>query len=667
MTGDPGRAGADDGACYIAAFSDDWTALMHEKEATPADVAPAAGHAATKPAELLRARRFAPFFATQFLGAFNDNVFKNALIIMVTFGIADAAMTHQLVNIAAGLFILPFFLFSALAGQFADRDDKAQYMRRIKFAEIVIMAVGAAGFLLGSIPLLLAVLFATGAQSTFFGPAKYAILPQHLPTRELTSGNALVETGTFLAILLGTIGGGLLVSVGGVGPLLVAVCVVAVAVLGYGASRAIPPAPPARPDLEIRYNLVAETVALMRHVSTNRTVFLCVLGISWFWFLGTVYLTQFPNFTRLVLGGDATVATFLLALFSVGIGGGSLLCEKLSRGRIEAGLVPIGAIGMTVFGLHLGLTDSAATGAPVNALAFVSEPGNWPVIIDLVMIAMSGGLYIVPLYTLVQHLSETAHRARVIAGNNVINALFMVGASLLAMAVLGSGFSIAALFLLVSLLNVGVAVFIFGKAPEFLFRMLGWLLVHSLYRIRKQDLSHIPAQGPALLVSNHVSFADAVILHAVCPRHLRFVIDADIYRTPVLNWLFRAVGAIPVTDPRVDRHLVRQGYDRIAEALAAGDLVCIFPEGGITRDGEIGTFKNGIGKIVQRTPVPVIPVALRGLWGSFFSYAGGRAMRGLPRKLFARITVLAAAPVAPDDVNAADLRARVIELRGDER
>jgi 1-acyl-sn-glycerol-3-phosphate acyltransferase len=278
---------------------------------------------------------------------------------------------------------------------------------------------------------------------------------------------------------------------------------------------------------------------------------------------------------------------------------------------------------------------------------------------------MSGGLYIVPLYTLVQHLSEPASRARVIAANNVLNALFMVAAATLAILVLGMGYSIADLFLLVALLNLVVAIFIFGKAPEFLFRMLGWLLVHSIYRVRKQDLSHIPAEGPAVLVSNHVSFADAVIVHAACPRHLRFVMDAHIYKLPVLNWLFRAVGAIPVTDPRTDRDMVRRSYDLIAEALEKGDVVCIFPEGGITRDGEIGKFKNGIEKIVRRTPVPVVPIALRGMWGSFFSYAGGRAMRSLPRKLFAKITVVASAPVAAEDVNAADLQQRVMALRGE--
>ncbi len=614
---------------------------------------------------LLGARRFGPFFGTQFLGAFNDNLFKNALIIMITFGVADAASVNGLVNLAAALFILPFFLFSALAGQLADRSDKAAYMRGIKLAEIGIMVLGAVGFLLQSVPLLMGVLFLTGAQSTFFGPAKYAILPQHLGPRELVGGNALVEAGTFLAILLGTIAGGVLVSAAGFGPVAVAVAVLLVAVAGYGSSRGIPPAPPDAANAPLRWNIAAESVALVRRLGGNRTVLLSVLGVSWFWFIGTVYVTQFPNFTRLELGGDASVATLLLALFSVGIGLGSFACEKLSRGRIEAGLVPIGAIGMTVFGIHLGFVDRPAADAALGAWQFVAAPGSWRVMLDLVLIAAFGGLYIVPLYTLIQHLAEPAERARVIAANNILNAGFMVAAAALAVAVLGSGYTIGELFLLISVVNIAVTVFIFIQAPEFLFRMLGWLLVHSLYRVRKHGLEQIPEQGPALLVSNHVSFADAVILHAVCPRRLRFVMDSDIYSVPVLNWLFRAVEAIPVGDPRRDRELVRRSYELIAEALEKGQLVCIFPEGGITRNGEIQKFKNGVEKIVRRTPVAVVPVALRGLWGSFFSYYGGRAMRGLPRRLLARVDIFVGAPVAPDDVSTRDLQARVAGLLGE--
>ncbi len=621
----------------------------------------------TNALSLLGRRRFLPFFVTQFLGAFNDNVFKNALIIMITFSIAESAASSNLVNLAAGLFILPFFLFSALAGQLADRSDKAVYMRRIKLAEILIMIGGAAGFFLNSVPILLVVLFFMGTQSAFFGPAKYAILPQHLKTGELVSGNALVESGTFLAILLGTIGGGVLISTETYGRQAVGITVLSVALLGFVASRGIPAAKSNNPGLSINYNLAGETIAVLKHLGGNRTIFLSVLGISWFWFLGAVYLTQFPNYTKLVLLGDAGVATTLLALFSVGIGIGSFICEKISRGRIEVGIVPIGAIGMTIFGIHLGMYEPAAGTQIQNTIAFIETPENIFVLIDLLLISISGGLYIVPLYTLVQHLSDPERRSRVIAANNILNAIFMVGAAALAIVVLGAGYSISELFLLIALINIGVSIYIFGKAPEFLFRMLGWLLVHSFYRVEKQNLYHIPEQGGVVLVSNHVSFADAIIIHAICPRRLRFVMDNDIYSLPVLNWLFRSVGAIPVADPRKDRHLVRKSYELIADALEKGEAVCIFPEGGITRNGEIQSFKKGIEKILSRTPVPVVPIALRGLWGSFFSFHGSGAMRGLPRRWFSRISVVADSAVPADSVSAVRLQQAVQSLRGTER
>jgi 1-acyl-sn-glycerol-3-phosphate acyltransferase len=629
--------------------------------------APLDNHTAVTPMGLMRLRRFLPFFVTQFFGAFNDNVFKNALIIMITFGVADTASVNNLVNIAAALFILPFLLFSSLAGQLADRSDKSTYIRRIKFIEILIMLLAAVGFYLNSINLLLAVLFLMGAQSAFFGPAKYAILPQHLKTRELTTGNALVESGTFLAILLGTIGGGLLINIDSLGKTLVASCVIVIAIVGYFSSRKIPSAKAEQPDLKLNFNLVSESIKVVKHLGTNRTVMLSVLGISWFWFLGAVYLTQFPNYTKTVLGGDAGVATLLLALFSVGIGLGSFVCEKLSRGRIEAGLVPIGAIGMTIFGLHLGFYTPAPVVETIDAIGFLNSPGSYRVLFDLLLIAVFGGIYIVPLYTLVQHLSEVQHRARVIAANNIINTFFMIVAAALSIVVLGAGYTIGELFILISAFNVLVAIYIFGKAPEFIFRMIGWILIHTAYRVKKHELQNIPEHGAAVIVANHVSYADAIIFHAIIPRRTRFVMDNEYYVLPVLNWLFRSVGAIPVADPRVDRHLVRKSYDLIAMALEKGDVVVIFPEGGVTRSGDIMPFKKGIEKIVARTPVPVVPMALRGMWGSWTSFANGSAMSRLPRRFFSKITLIAGPAVAPEAVSSSGLHDTVSALRGDER
>ena len=620
------------------------------------------------PSILMRSRRFLPFFITQFFGAFNDNVFKNALIILITFGVANSTETNTLVNIAAALFILPFLLFSALAGQLADRWDKSLFIQRVKQCEIAIMLLGAIGFYFDSIPLLLGVLFLMGAQSAFFGPAKYALLPQHLQSSELTTGNALVESGTFLAILIGTLCGGLLISMGDNGTTATAICVICFAIIGYLSSRSIPSAPSVKPDIKLNFNLFSESIQLVKYVKSERSIFLCVLGVSWFWFLGTIYLTQFPNYTKTILNSDASVATLLLALFSVGIGLGSFICERLSRGRIEAGLVPIGIIGMTVFGFHLGAyTPMSVSAEPMNALTFLTSEGSIRVLLDLSLISMFGGIYIVPLYTLIQHLSAAEHRARIIAANNIINTLFMVSAAAMAIIVLGGDATISDLFIYISVINIAVSIYIFGKAPEFIFRMLGWILIHSAYRVRTQGLQNIPATGPAVVIANHVSYIDAIIFHALIPRRTRFVMDNEIYSVPVLNWLFRSVGAIPVTDPRIDRHIVRQSYELIANALEKDEVVVIFPEGGITRNGDVMPFKKGIEKIIKRTPVPIIPMALQGMWGGWSSYANGAPFSSIPRGILSRISVVTGTKIEPENVSAAELFKVICELRGDQK
>ena len=301
---------------------------------------------------LLKERRFLPFFITQFLGAFNDNVFKNALIILITFQAIDPAQSNMLNNLSAALFLLPYFLFSATAGQLADKYEKSHLMRWIKFLEIVIMLGAAVAFIMNSLPLLIGLLFLMGWQSTLFGPVKYSILPQHLRPEELVGGNGWVEMGTNMAILLGILLGSILITFQQ-GAYWVAGAVVVLAVLGYLSSLAIPPAPPAAPDLKINWNPLSETWRILRFTHGNFAVFQSVLGISWFWFLGSVYITQLPNFIKLSLGGSEHVITLLLMLFAIGIGIGSLLCERMSGRRVELGLVPFGSIGLTVFGVDL--------------------------------------------------------------------------------------------------------------------------------------------------------------------------------------------------------------------------------------------------------------------------------------------------------------------------
>jgi 1-acyl-sn-glycerol-3-phosphate acyltransferase len=619
---------------------------------------------------LLRERRFLPFFCTQFLGAFNDNVYKNALVIMLAFHAAaiTSLSSGTLVNLCAGLFILPFFLFSATAGQLADKYEKSTIIRYVKLLEIGIMVIGAFGFIEQNLALLISALFLMGLHSTIFGPVKYSILPQHLQPDEIVGGNGLVEMGTFLAILLGTILGGLLVAQAQFATL-VSVTVIGVACLGYLTSRAIPAAPPAAPDLKINWNPVTETWANLKFTKQNRTVFLSVLGISWFWFYGATLLAQFPNYCKDVLGGNEHVATLMLTMFSVGVGSGSLLCEKLSGHKVEIGLVPFGSIGLTVFALDLWFASPAAVGgALVGAAEFLARAGSWRILFDLVMIGVFGGFYIVPLYALIQTRSERSHQSRIIAGNNILNALFMVVSAGMAVGLLGAGFTIAQIFLVIALLNAAVACYIYTLVPEFLMRFLIWLLVHSVYRLDKSGLEKIPEEGAAVIVCNHVSFVDALIIAAACRRPIRFVMDHNIFRIPVLSFIFRTGKTIPIAPMRENPALLEKAYEDIAAALRDGDLVAIFPEGKLTQTGELNPFRSGITRILERTPVPVVPLALRGLWGSFFSRMGGRAMSDLSRLApFRRVALVAGEVQAPASVTPESLQQIVLALRGDSR
>ena len=615
---------------------------------------------------LLGARRFAPFFWTQALGAFNDNVFKNALVILVTFGIAGLSDDQRAlyVNLAAGLFILPFFLFSAFAGQLAEKYEKARLIRGIKLLELGIALLAAMGLAMQSVPFLLAVLFLLGLQATLFGPVKYAILPQHLHHTELVGGNALVEAATFLAILLGTMLGGWLVTVPG-GAAWVGGTVIAVAVIGYLSSRAVPLAPAAAPELVMRWNPVTETLRNIAFTRGNRTVFLSVLGISWFWFYGAMFLSQLPAYTKLTLGGGEQVVTLLLTVFSLGIGLGSLLCERLSGRKVEIGLVPLGSIGLTVFGVDLYFAaPGVAEGTVLGARAFIATVGNHRVLWDLLLIGVFGGFYIVPLYALIQTRSEASHRSRIIAGNNILNAAFMVVAAGLAIGFLKAGLSVPQLLLVTALMNAAVALFIYSLVPEFLMRFLVWMLIHLPYRVRVQGLEKIPDEGAAIVAGNHVSFVDALIVGGSIRRPVRFVMYHKIFRIPVLNFIFRTARAIPIAPAKEDEALLKRAYEEIEAALREGELIGIFPEGGLTPDGTMQEFKTGIERILARTPVPVIPFALCGLWESMWSRRDSRLRRArLPRRLRARIELRIGDPVAGETLTAADLQQQVAALR----
>ncbi|MGN6328632.1 MAG: MFS transporter [Rhodanobacter sp.] len=617
---------------------------------------------------LLGKRRFAPFFWTQALGAFNDNAFRNALLMLVAFrmGLDDHTVSLY-TNFAPALFILPFFLFSATAGQLAEKFEKTRIIRAVKLFEIAAMVVAAIGFYTHHVTLLLVVLFMMGMHSTVFGPIKYAILPQALKPAELVGGNGLVEMGTQLAILIGMIAGNALMLVAGVGPLLASGATIAVAVAGYLVCRRIPAAPATAPDLKFNWNPFSETARVLRITREDRAVWNAVLGISWFWFFGTVLIAQLPNYTRETLGGDGTVNTLVLTLFSVGSGIGALLCERLSGKRVEIGLVPLGAFGLTVFGVDLYFArHGIASVRGLDWLAFLHGAGSWRVALDLALIGVFAGFYVVPLFAFVQARAPREKLSRIIAGNNIVNALLIVLAAGFGLGLGALGLGASQIFLATALLNVAVATYIFTLVPEFLMRFVTWVLVNTLYRVRADGLQHVPEDGPVLLVCNHVSYMDPLLLMANLRRPVRFVMYYRIFNIPLMSFLFRTARAIPIAGYKEDAAVLQQAYDAIDDALAAGEVVCIFPEGGLTGDGRIAPFRPGVEKILARRPVPVVPLALRGLWGSVWSRRDSRLHRArLPRRFRARVELVAGAPLEPAQASAEALEARVKELRGE--
>ena len=619
---------------------------------------------------LLRTRRFAAIFWTQFLGAFNDNLLKNALVILIAYrSLTVLGLTTQsLVSLCGGLFILPFFLFSATAGQLADRFPKHLLVRAVKSVEIAIMVAAALGFWRENLWLLLAALFLMGTHSSIFGPVKYSILPQLLTPDELVGGNALVESGTFLAILLGTIAGGAAVAFGEAGLGVLGVALIGVAVAGLIVGCLVPATPAQNPALRVELNPVPPTLETYRLTRRTRSVFLAVLGTSWFWFYGSIVLSMLPTYSRDFLHVSEDVVTLFLALFCVGIGVGSLLCEVLSGRKLELGLVPFGSLGMTWFAFDLFLAGGSPSAAPVGELrgigAFLASAGGVRIAIDLVLLALFSGFFIVPLNTFIQERTSEGERSRVIAGGNVLSSLFMVVASILLAGLLAWGVSFPHVFLLLAVANALASIWVYRVLPEFFFRFVAWMIASVLYRLKVVGRDRIPLEGAAVLVCNHVTFVDWLVIASACKRPIRFVMYHGFFKAPLLGWFFRDAKAIPIAPAHESMTTMRAAFERVARELEDGELVCIFPEGKITSDGEMNPFKPGVEKIVQRTPVPVIPMALRGLWGSFFSRKGGKAMRRPFRRFWSRIELVVGEPVPPAEVKAPDLARRVAALGG---
>ena len=627
---------------------------------------------------LLRERRFAPLFWVQFLGAANDNVFKFAFTLLATYSAATwgGVDSRYAAFLIGALFIAPFLLFSATSGQLADKAEKSRLIRRLKDAEIAVMGLAAVGLTLQWPWVIYVAMFLIGLQATVFGPVKYSYLPQHLDASELTRGNGLIEMATFVAILLGTIVAGLLIErFAAEGAAVVALAIVLLAIAGRAAAALIPHSPAADAALRINWNPLSETVANLKLASRDRTVFNSILGISWLWFFGSIFLTSLAPFAREVLGADEAVVTLLLAIFSIGIGVGSLLTDRLSGRKVEIGLVPLGSIGMTVFALDLYFASQSMlpTGAPLQSVnEFLARYGAWRIIADLALLSAFAGLYSVPLYALIQSRAAKTHVARIVAANNILNALFIIVASLAAAALSARGLTIPQLFLVAALMNAAVAAFIYRLVPEFLLRFVAWLVVHALYRVRSIGTERLPEAGPAVLVCNHVSFVDAVVIMGESPRPIRFVMDHNIFKIPILRTFFNQLKAIPIASAKRDPDTLQRAHRSIQDALEEGEMVCIFPEGRITDTGDLYPFKQGVRRIVERNPVPVIPMALRGLWGSFFSRYGGEAFSlpvdaRLRRGLRSKLEFIVGEPIPPAIATAELLMQSVQALRGPQK
>lgn len=608
--------------------------------------------------QLLKERRFAPLFCTQFLGALNDNLFKTALVFLVTFGaLAEGHDTALWTPMLHGLLILPFFLFSAMAGQLADKYEKARVVRYVKLGEVAVMGVAAAGFLMGNAVLLAVALFLMGTQSAFFGPVKYAILPQMLGRESLVSANALIGTATFVAILVGTMGGGLLMETS-YASTVTAVLVLVVAVWGFLASRRIPEAPASAPELRFDWNPFRQMRRVCRYALEDETVWRSILGISWFWFFGATLLTLLPVYSKSVLHVNEQVLTFFLMVFCVGIGVGALLCGRAARYRIELGLVPVGALGLSLFLLDLYFATMfyRASMNPVGLGAFLAASGSLRIVIDLFGVAMSGGLYVVPLNALVQARSPRDKRSRILSASGILSAMFMVVSSAMTLAYAALGIPSVYTYLVLAVMNAAVLCYILRLVPDVVLRLLVWLLVRVFYRLRVSGLDNVPETGPVVLAANHVTYVDALILSAALTRPIRFVMYYKFGELPLVGRVLKRARVIPIASGRENPELLCRAMDQIADALREGDAVCIFPEGSLTDDGGMRDFRKGIERIVERTPVPVVPLGLRGLWGSLFSRARRRF------GFWSRVGVAIGKPIPVSEVSARRVQERVAAL-----
>lgn len=608
---------------------------------------------------LLARRRFSPLFAAQSLGVFDDILFRNALVLAVVLrGSTFAGLsTERVVALVAALYVLPYLALSGWAGQLGDKHSKSRLLKTLKLAELVTMGLATFGFWYQSLPVLLVSLFLMSAQSALFEPVKFSMLPELVGGRELTGANALMHAGAFLAVFLGTVAAtylsdGHLSAVGAIATL--------VSALGFVSSLFVPPTPAADPNLRVARDPLTPIGDLVRAARSHRTVQLSILAVSWFWFMGASFVALLPSFGREVLGGSESIVALFLGVYCGGVAVGALLCERLGGKKLELGLVPIGSIGLTLAAIDLFFASASLQhigGRLIGIDAFLDSAGSTRMLVDFLLLAVSSGFFIVPLYTFLESRSDPRIRARVMAANSLMNAIFMVASSALLSALPGLGVSIPQTFLILAILSALVSAYIYTVIPEFLLRFIAWILAKLMYRVRVVGDDELPDEGAALLASNHVTYVDWLIIYSVYQRPLRFVMHQQFLRLPLVGWAFRDAKVIPIASAKEDPEAVHRALDRVAEELEDGNVVCIFPEGELTWDGKLGTLKPGIERIVKRTPVPVFPIRLGGLWGSFFSRKDNQAFKRPFRRVWSRITLTTHPPIPPEGFDVEQLEA----------
>ncbi len=633
---------------------------------------------------ILKSPQFLPLFITQFLGAFNDNFFKNSLSILIIFQSSTllGLSSEKLIALCGAIFILPFFFFSAIAGQLSDKFERNYIIKLTKVLECIVMGLGTYGFFTQNIGLLLVTLFFMGLQSSFFGPLKYSYLPQVFSNGNLVAANSFFQTGTFLAILLGTILGGMAVAInettnwslniGGRNLLEITiqpywwVCfsILLIAFLGYIASLFVLPVPRGDPQLKVNWEPLKPTLSIIKNAYKNEVTFLSILGVSWFWFLGACMLALLPHYGKHTLNVNEYTVTYFLTLFSIGVGIGSLLCKLFSGRRLEIGLTPLGSIGMSLFtlGLYFIGKPKAVGSITYGVLDFLQSFHGFFISINLFLLSIFAGFYIIPLNTLIQSSCKKQEVSRMISCNNILNAIAIIISSFFLIFLYHFNFTPPQIFFVLAVLNLGVAFFICKFIPEFFLRFLAWILTKIVYKFRVKNEENFVFKGPAILVCNHVTYVDWLFIASACRRPVRFVMNYKIFKLSFINFIFKAAKVIPIAKVKEDSKVMEKAFETMKEELKAGHIVCVFPEGCLTHDGKMNKFRPGIERLIKESPVPVIPMALSGLWKSLFSLNPVHLMRRFPWMLWKKVILNVGESIPPEKVKASFLYEKVKEL-----